>query len=76
MCGCSLDEISKSVATTKVSEKTTTKVISYSDRGSDRLVYIYISGWLDGARKGGCSLLLVGAGKLGSWSFLQVAACK
>jgi hypothetical protein len=74
MCGCSLDEILISVVATKYQKQQQQQVIS--DKGSDRLVYIYISGWLDGARKGGCSLLLVGAGKLGSWSFLQVAACK
>jgi hypothetical protein len=34
----------------------------------------YISWQQDGARKGGCSLLFVGAGESGSWSFLQVGA--
>jgi hypothetical protein len=32
----------------------------------------YILGRLDRERKGGCSLLLVGAGESGNWSFLQV----
>ena len=36
----------------------------------------FLSGWQDGARKGGRSLLPVEAGKLGSGSFLQVVACK
>ena len=37
---------------------------------------IFLSGWQDGARKGGRSLLPVEAEKLGSGSFLQVVACK
>jgi hypothetical protein len=40
------------------------------------LVYIYILGRLDGEIKGGFRLLPVGAKKLGSWSFLEVAVCK
>jgi hypothetical protein len=47
---------------------------SDSGRVCDKLVYTYISGWQDGARKGGCSLLPVGARESGSWSFLQVGA--
>ena len=43
---------------------------------SDRLSTfdIYISGWLDGARTGGCILLLVISKELGIWSFPQVVA--
>ena len=36
----------------------------------------FLSRWQDGARKGGCSLLSVVAGELGSWSFLQVITYK
>ena len=36
----------------------------------------FLSGWQDGARKGGRSLLPVEAEKLGSGSFLQVVVCK
>ena len=39
-------------------------------------VSIFLSGWQDGARKGGHILLPVEAGKLGSGSFLQVEVCK
>jgi hypothetical protein len=35
---------------------------------------IYISGWLDGERKGGYSLLVVGVIESESWRFLQVGA--
>ena len=36
----------------------------------------FLSGWQDGAKKGGRSLLPVEAGKLGSGNFLQVVTCK
>ena len=45
------------------------------DRSTGSAIF-YLSGWQEGARKGGRSLLPVEAGKLGSGSFLQVAACK
>ena len=45
------------------------------DRSTGSAIF-YLSGWQDGARKGGRSLLPVEAGKLGSGSFLQVVACK
>jgi len=41
-----------------------------------RMVYIYLIGRLDGERKGGWSLLPVGAGKSWSWCFLQVGSWK
>ena len=45
------------------------------DRSSGSAIFL-LSGWQDGARKGGRSLLPVESRKLGSGSFLQVAACK
>ena len=37
---------------------------------------IFLSGWQDGVRKGGRSLLPVEVGKIGSGIFLHVEACK
>ena len=45
------------------------------DRSTGSAIF-FLSGWQDRARKGGRSLLPVEAEKLGSGSFLQVAACK
>ena len=45
------------------------------DRSTGSAIF-YLSGWQDGARKGGRSLLPVEAEKLGSGSFLQVVAYK
>jgi hypothetical protein len=42
---------------------------------TDWSTFIFQGGWM-GQGKGVVASFLVGAGKLGSWSFLQVAACK
>ena len=49
-------------------------MLSLFDRSTG--LAIFLSEWQDGERKGGRSLLLVAAIKLGSGSFLQVVACK